>query len=337
MRNKIFGILVVMLLITISFLPVTGKNTLFSDEDDFRGYEKSESGITKLEWMIAGDALRSIRSYWIHTPSGYEGSESVPLLLVFHGITSIMNNPFGIIKWYYNAPWMETYSEFSIKADEEGFIVVYPNSLLVLDPTIKEFMFAFDCPNYPNDWTLGKNLIDDVGFIRELIEKIQQDYNIDSNRIYVAGFSGGAAISYYFGSQYSDIIAAIGSVAGSIAWKNDDESPEEFRYIPVPNKPVSVISFHGTNDNYNGTSYKIGALESIEFWVEHNACNPEPKIEEFGNIIMREYTEGNSNTEVVFYTITDGEHVWPGALDDNIQEISATDLMWDFFETHPKQ
>ena len=66
-------------------------------------------------------------------------------------------------------------------------------------------------------------------------------------------------------------------------------------------------------------------------------------ISESGNIIMDLYTGGLNNTEVVLYTLVNGNHSWPGGKigrrngDVPTMEISATDLIWEFFKYHPKQ
>ena len=75
--------------------------------------------------------------------------------------------------------------------------------------------------------------------------------------------------------------------------------------------------------------YFISVNESVSFWVEHNNCDPIPQINisENGRIIKRTYTNGSDNSEVVLVTHVDGGHTW----------LSATDLMWEFFEQHPKQ
>ena len=89
--------------------------------------------------------------------------------------------------------------------------------------------------------------------------------------------------------------------------------------------------------------------ESVAFWVKHDGCNPTPEINtsESGKIIRRTYTNGENGTEVILYTTVGGNHWWPGNpwtsrpgapwLVDTIQEISATDLIWEFFAAHPKQ
>jgi polyhydroxybutyrate depolymerase len=85
--------------------------------------------------------------------------------------------------------------------------------------------------------------------------------------------------------------------------------------------------------------------ESISFWVGHNKCNntPESNISESGNIIIDTYNDGLNGTVVKLVTIVDGTHSWPGGKkgwsggSEPTDEISATDMIWDFFKEHPKQ
>jgi len=66
---------------------------------------------------------------------------------------------------------------------------------------------------------------------------------------------------------------------------------------------------------------------------------PEIQVSASGNIIQEIYSHGQNNTEVLLYTIMDGGHGWPGSDtgDRPTKEISATELIWDFFKEHPKR
>jgi len=299
-------------------------------------------GNSNLKFMIAGKSLRALRSYWLHVPPSYDGSKPVPLVL---NLCSLDQFSFKYSNIKYNA--MEDLTNFSEKADEEGFIVVYPNQHVWLTTGFGPYYYTgkllpiylvhgWDYGYYPY-WAF--KFIDDIGFMQDLIDKMKQDYNINSSRIYVTGFSDGAFMSYSIGAYLSDTVAAIAPVCGSIGSRSGTQ--ESMYYTPTPKNPVSVIAFHGTADEelYNGTNAPT-VNESISFWVEHNGCDPTPEIytSESGKIIRRTYTNGENGTEVVLYEIVGGEHVWPGnPYDDTIHEISATDLIWEFFATHPKQ
>ena len=157
-------------------------------------------------------------------------------------------------------------------------------------------------------------------------------------------------MSYWAGSILSDTIAAIAPAAGIISSEFGGQS----NHVPSLANPVSAIVFHGTNDSLcsyeGGGDYNASSVnESVAFWVEQNGCNPTPEIytSPSGKIIRRTYRNGEKGTEVILYTTVGGDHWWPGNpytsspgspwLVDTIREISATDLIWEFFEAHPKQ
>ena len=87
---------------------------------------------------------------------------------------------------------------------------------------------------------------------------------------------------------------------------------------------------------YQSWGYLLSAEESVFLWVEYNNCDPMPEISESenGRIITKSYSNGNDESEVIFVTYLDGGHEW---FKSPQYEVSATDLMWDFFLQHPKQ
>lgn len=275
------------------------------------------------------------RTYIIHVPESYDDSSPTPLVLVLHGGGG-------------NAENIAEVSGFNKKADEEGFIVVYPDGNGKLPRKLLTWNAGFCC-----GYAL-ENDIDDVNFLRSLIEHIQDTYVIDETMIYATGISNGGIMTYRLGAELSDKIAAIAPVAAQIGGQATME--ENIWRIPEPDYPVSVIAFNGMNDTrvpYEGgqpseNNTHVHSLmsvnESIAFWIEQNQCSsfPQRNISESKNIIIDTYTGGKNNTDVVLVTIQDGTHSWPGGQkgwengDEPTMEISATDMMWKFFTNHPK-
>lgn len=283
------------------------------------------SGCTKPKQWISYDGR--IRNYIIHIPSNYDAEEPIPLVLALHGGGGNSEN-------------MQDKTGFNQLANEEGFIVVYPDGTGRLINRLLTWNSGHCCG------FAFKNDIDDVGFIRTLIEQIQQEFVIDTNKIFITGHSNGGMMAYRLGSELSDIVAAIAPVAGSIGGKATEDS--EVWTITEPSFPISVLAIHGLLDENvaydggrgnktTGTRSDISVNNSIDFWVEYNNCNPIPEIEESGNIIIETYKEGYMGTEVVLCTLINGEHWWPGSEKDPYKEISASELIWEFFKTHPKQ
>jgi polyhydroxybutyrate depolymerase len=270
------------------------------------------------------------RTYMVYIPTIYivQKPQSVPLVIVLHGGGG-------------NAKEAARVTGFSQKANMEGFIVVYPNGTSLVGKSIFLTWNAGNCCGYALE-----NNIDDVGFIRALIEKLEKELPIDPKRIYATGISNGAMLSYRLGCELSGRIAAIGPVAGALN-------------IPdcKPDHPVSVVIFHGINDEhvryYGGKSSKMAdgreradkpVSYAVSFWTKHNQCAATPQTEEKGRIIKNLYTGGLSGTEVLLYSIKGEGHTWPGGnkmkhigADEPVYSVPATDLIWKFFQNHPKQ
>jgi polyhydroxybutyrate depolymerase len=327
MKKKIIGIFVCMLMMTTCTIPVYGAVSASNDK------KSSVSPGDYLKVMFFGMRLRSYR---IHVPPSYDGSNPLPLVLVLHGHPD-------------NAVHIQSIG-MNAEADKEGFIVVYPNGhTYSIQWSLMNLIYFGRWGYFWNCWDYDN--VDDVGFIRTVIEKLQTTLNINSSRIYVTGLSGGGFMTYRVGAELSDILAAIAPVAGTIGgiWmdKYGNELPPYT--IPEPEHPLPVIIFHGMNDSivlYNGGHSSSGDTylsvnESVSFWVETDQCDltPQINISESGNIIRKTYANGSLGTEVVLYTVVDGHHGWFGAPDWPYEypcEISCTDLIWEFFQSHPK-
>lgn len=266
------------------------------------------------------------RSYILHLPPSYNNKTKMPLVIVLHGGGG-------------NAENIMTTTGFSAKADAAGFIVVYPNGTSRLNNDNLLTWNAGNCCGYALD-----NNVDDVSFIRALIDELLGRLAVDPARIYATGMSNGGMMCYLLACQLSDKIAAIAPVAGAMGMDNC-----------YPTQPVSVIIFHGTADEhvlyYGGKPLKQvdnhpridkSVSYAVNFWVKANDCFPVSQKEVMGTIIKETYSGGKDGSEVVLYTIVDGKHAWPGGTsgwlggDVPTKELSATDVMWDFFASHPK-
>lgn len=276
------------------------------------------------ESIVPGDSTRSLthagieRKYLLHIPPGYDAARPTPLVLAFHGI--------GL-----DAEEMVRISKLSEQADISGFIVVYPNGT----GEKKSWNGGHCCGE------AAKNNVDDVGFVRALIDELSASLNIDPNRVYATGFSNGAIMVYRLACELSDRIAAIGPVAATQIL-DDQEACHPARSVPL-------IHFHGTADRLNpyagGTTSAgfvfVSVEDAIAFWAEKNACTNPLQRTESGTIQHEVYMPCAQDSAIELYTIRDGEHAWPGGeavspqIGEPTMEISASLLMWEFFAAHP--
>ena len=257
-----------------------------------------------------------VREYRLYKPAAYTGATAVPLIINMHGYGS-------------NNLEQEFYGDFRGIADTANFLIVHPNG--TLDNQGQRFWNTFG-----NGAT-----VDDVGFIRDLIDSLSATYNIDPQRIYATGMSNGGFMSYALACELNDRIAAIASVTGSMA-------PSKLATCN-PQRPVPVMEIHGTADNvvpYNGQPLTMTAIPTlVSAWVAFNNCNPTPVVTSVPNTSTADgctaehsvYSGGDAGSTVEHYKIIGGGHTWPGAafiIGVTNQDFKASQEIWRFFSQY---
>jgi polyhydroxybutyrate depolymerase len=257
------------------------------------------------------------REYLLHVPSNYNEQINKSLVIALHGGLGTPKN-------------IEEQSLLSDVSDEEGFIVCYPDGI-------------------GRTWNAGKCCgkamkkdIDDVGFIETLIDKLINEYDINSTRIFVTGISNGGFMSYHLACKISGKIAAIAPVAATMTMDNCTATT-----------PVSIVHFQSYLDDSvpylggrgNGISevYKSPLDSVFKVWSTINNCTTQDSLIEsnpfYDATIWRNC---NNSTEIVWYMTNDGGHSWPmgtqprGTADAVSTAIEASRTMWEFFDNHPK-
>jgi polyhydroxybutyrate depolymerase len=279
-----------------------------------------------------GDHMRKLtvdgreRSYLVHIPPQYDPNKPTPVVLIFHGA--------GM-----NAAMTVPFTGMSEKSDEAGFIAVYPNGTGI-DPFL-----TLNAGGRRGE--LAEHSADDVKYVAHLLDDLVHVVNVDQKRVFATGMSNGGMMCYRLAAELSDRIAAIAPVAGTMAI---DEAK--------PKRPVSVLHFHGTADALvpvdgpgRGTPKFLtfkSVEESIRIWCKINQC-PETsvttcfpnKVDDGTTVKQKTYGPGQDGAEVVLIEIEGGGHTWPGQkpaigfLGKSTLDISANDLIWQFFQKHP--
>ena len=82
--------------------------------------------------------------------------------------------------------------------------------------------------------------------------------------------------------------------------------------------------------------------DSISFWTSFDHCDSIPQTKSFDDIQQDIWNGCLKNSSVELYTIVNGGHAWPGGgsgwpgSDKPTQSISASQIIWEFFVSHPK-
>jgi len=267
------------------------------------------------------------RSYSLHIPPSYSKSRPMPVVLNLHGGGGTPETQRNI-------------SEMDETADRKGFVVVYPQGTNRKGKLIPGYTWnAGTCCGWAEE-----NGIDDVAFMEALLSDLERVVSIDQKRIYATGISNGAMMAYRLACELAHRIAAVAPVSGPMQVKDCR-----------PSRPVSIMHFHGTEDPFvpfgggkgprslPGQSF-TPVEETLGFWIEFNGLDPRsPDISRTGNAVRYDYGTGKTGAEVVLWKIEGGGHTWPGGtfgflkegmLGKMTMDISASNVMWDFFSGH---
>ena len=167
--------------------------------------------------------------------------------------------------------------------------------------------------------------IDDMGFLRKMIEQLVDQYNIDENRIYTTGLSNGSCMAQMLVNKASDLIAASASMAQYLL------APPDPDYTPV-----SMMEIHGTEDmvvKYE-KDYFPGAMENLETWRMMNNCDG-TAVETWrsGDSYTLTYQNCDGGTEVSLVTVNGAGHV---AYQGIQADINTSRMAWDFMKRFSK-
>ncbi|MDX2076682.1 MAG: PHB depolymerase family esterase [bacterium] len=263
------------------------------------------------------------RSYRLYIPASAP-TENIALVIALHGGGG---DGIGMLRL----------TKFNDVADDNGFIVVYPDGI----------DGSWNDGRIPDNRRLRERLDnDDVGFISLLIDTLISQYPINPEKVFVTGISNGGAMSHRLACDLSDKISAIAVVTGNIPTTLDCQ----------PTEPVSILIINGTDDPlvlWDGTDNNRGDLrgtmESLTVWRDFLTCDETPIIENLPDvdpndqttIYIETYTNCGDDQQLVLYAIEGGGHTWasgaqylPVAIIGRVSyDIVASEVIWNFFNS----
>ena len=257
------------------------------------------------------------RRYWLYVPASVEGQKNVPVVFSLHG------------RYGKDDPNDAGKPLFTSLAKEKNFIVVYPQG--------RDAGSDQDKKDYPGDWyyafggstgweATGKENAD-TKFIKALVEKIQSDYNSNSNisvdpkKFYLCGFSMGGMMTYACAKVLNGTFAAYGSCGGFPL--------NEFHMNLATENPIPFIHLHGNKDQMLGIKHLNTIIENLLF---RNGCDLSQQV------INTDWSATNVNGEKhkfkkYDFTGVNGVPVTTVTFDglEHSVEASAPAYLWDFF------
>lgn len=276
------------------------------------------------------------RSYLVHVPPRGAREGPLPVVLSFHGGGASAEGHRNHVSW-------------EALADREGFVVVYPYGTGRFRRRLLTWN-AGSCCGYAQN-----HEVDDVGFVRALLDDLERRLPIDESRVYATGFSNGGMFAYRLAAEAADRIAAIAPVAGVVLINSLN-----------PSRPMPVLHIHSVDDPralYAGglgppfplTNYRVdhAAVETVlAQWLEQNQCPKEPEVAdrlegvdpssgESQAAVKYVYRPCAAGTEIILWKLYGAGHVWPGVaprrrrpewlVGRSTQLFDANREIWEFF------
>ncbi len=278
------------------------------------------NGLTASKTTIDGE----IRNYWTYIPSGMDQSKPAPLLFVLHGSAGSGEDMMAV-----------TQRGFEQLADKEKFVVIYPDAL-------------------ERRWNEQGGTVNDAGFLLTIVDQLAAAHIIDRRQVYVVGISNGGMMAQRMACEYSDRVAGIATIAGSL--------PEKLASTCKPSNAVSVMIIHGTEDPivpWNGGAVAgfeefgkvLSVRATVEFWSKNSRCSgktvvvQQPDLDRQDGTQVRQeaFLHCSDKKEVLLVEVQGGGHTWPGGyqylperfIGKTSRDIDASRLIWDFFRRTP--
>ncbi len=234
-------------------------------------------------------------------------SENAPLIVMLHGAGDSAEN-------------FQLTNGFDNDALPKGYAVCYATG------TVN----AKAGRNYKS-WNYGRIDLDynDVGFIKALVNYLVDEYSLDKDHVFCAGFSNGGFMNFRLALEAQDTFLACASVSGDLCKTLWDKRPE--------NNDVGMLAVYGEIDeavpkNLDGsaeTSLDPAIEDVIDYMASSNGLEMQSEGEIGAGSTIRKYGADSDNDIVWSVVVKDGKHGWPT---EEINSFSVNDLILEFFE-----
>ncbi|MEL7021991.1 MAG: PHB depolymerase family esterase, partial [Bacteroidota bacterium] len=227
--------------------------------------------------VVSSDTI--VREYILYIPANYDEANATPLVINLHG--------FGDCAADY-AETMGDFYDFNDLADQENFIVAYPQGAWRPD---KE-----DTYWEPGDAGVDDLYDNDVYFLEQLVSDIASEFNVNMSKVFACGYSNGGMMAYSLACHSSSLFSGIGVMSGALL---DGECTLD--------NPVPIIKFHGIADfvlPYDGNQWYASVNEVIDFWLTQNDIPENSLIStelNNGDVVRDEYFGETNNSCVTLY------------------------------------
>ena len=252
------------------------------------------------------DTLQSgglTRTYALHLPADYETNVS-PVVILFHGLIG-------------NGQNLQNLTAMGIDAEQYGLLPVYPNAT-------SDWAYGCDCTEAE---AAG---VDDVQFVIDLLDELDNDYGINRDSVFVVGYAEGAFMAHKVVCDTTDLFAGLATVSATMLVSAAETC--------APPREIPVLLIHGTEDEDSpwfgaldrGLESVLSADSTAQFWATSNGCGDRLERQyvmrdtyHYFDVYRDAFDACPANGEVLLYQMFGAGHGWPNAYFSASPEIAA--------------
>lgn len=243
-------------------------------------------------------------TWYEYVPESYDPSKKTPLVFSMHG---------GMMTGWGQA----IYTSWTMVADREGFILVFPNSSSGKFWTVEwdkaKLERGLEPGLHPTPASPEEN--HDNKLVLGLLDLMKSRYNIDVGRIFMQGMSMGDMMTNQFSRNFGNLLAgAAGSgaaVGRGLLYDDDGKILNRGGHLAIwQSRP----ELNGFPDDLNLNRY------NREYWLSINGCKSLPEISIQGENNFAFYS--GDKADLVYLDIKNRDHG---------QTLDDAELIWDYF------
>jgi polyhydroxybutyrate depolymerase len=233
-------------------------------------------------------------------------------------------------------------------ADREGFLVAYPDG----------YRGHWNDCRAVGDFDAKRLAINDVAFLKALVDWFRAEYKIAANEVFAAGVSNGGQMSYRLALEAPELVRGTAAIAANL--------PTTENQTCVPSgRPIATMIVNGTDDPLNphgggrvallGVFFRRGNVQSTlataTYWATLAGHRARPTVEEIpdmdprdGVTATRHLWSGANKPPVALLVIHGGGHTipdpnvnFPRLLGRTCRDFSSPKEIWGFFAAESRR